>query len=54
MAKNSIVPLTELIAQFERAAGNRQKNSTAPGLQHLEQPPERAEKFAEALVNAAA
>ena len=52
MAKNSIVPLTELIAQFERLPGIGRKNAQRLAYSILEQPPERAEKFAEALVNA--
>ena len=52
MAKNSIVPLTELIAQFERLPGNGRKTAQRLAYSILEQPPERAEKFAEALVNA--
>lgn len=52
MAKNSIVPLTELIAQFERLPGIGKKTAQRLAYSILEQPPERAEKFAEALVNA--
>ena len=52
MAKNSIVPLTELIAQFERLPGSGRKTAQRLAYSILEQPPERAEKFAEALVNA--
>ena len=52
MAKNSIVPLTELIAQFERLPGIGRKTALRLAYSILEQPPERAEKFAEALVNA--
>lgn len=52
MAKNSIVPLTELIAQFERLPGIGRKTAQRLAYSILEQPPERAEKFAEALVNA--
>ena len=52
MAKNSIVPLTELIAQFERLPGIGRKTAQRLAYSFLEQPPERAEKFAEALVNA--
>lgn len=52
MAKNSIVPLTELIAHFERLPGIGRKTAQRLAYSILEQPPERAEKFAEALVNA--
>ena len=52
MAKNSIVPLTELIAQVERLPGIGRKTAQRLAYSILEQPPERAEKFAEALVNA--
>ena len=52
MAKNSIVPLTELIAQFERLPGIGRKTAQRLAYSILEKPPERAEKFAEALVNA--
>ena len=52
MSKNSIVPLTELIAQFERLPGIGRKTAQRLAYSILEQPPERAEKFAEALVNA--
>lgn len=50
--KNNIVPLTELIAQFERLPGIGKKTAQRLAYNILEQPPERAEKFAEALVNA--
>ena len=49
---NNIVPLTELIAQFERLPGIGRKTVQRLAFSILEQPPERAEKFAEALVNA--
>lgn len=49
---NNIVPLTELIAQFERLPGIGKKTAQRLAYSILEQPPERAEKFAEALVNA--
>ena len=49
---NNIVPLTELIAQFERLPGIGRKTAQRLAYNILEQPPERAEKFAEALVNA--
>ncbi|MBO5021239.1 MAG: recombination protein RecR, partial [Clostridia bacterium] len=46
------VPLTELINQFERLPGIGKKTAQRLAYSILEQPPERAEKFAEALVNA--
>ena len=49
---NNIVPLTELISQFERLPGIGKKTAQRLAYSILEQPPERAEKFAEALVNA--
>ena len=49
---NNIVPRTELIAQFERLPGIGRKTAQRLAFSILEQPPERAEKFAEALVNA--
>ena len=49
---NNIVPLTELISQFERLPGIGRKTAQRLAFSILEQPPERAEKFAEALVNA--
>ena len=49
---NNIVPLPELIAQFERLPGIGRKTAQRLAFSILEQPPERAEKFAEALVNA--
>lgn len=49
---NNIVPLTELIAQFERLPGIGKKTAQRLAFSILDQPPERAEKFAEALVNA--
>ena len=49
---NNIVPLAELIAQFERLHGIGRKTAQRLAYSILEQPPERAEKFAEALVNA--
>jgi len=52
MANNNIVPLTELISQFERLPGIGKKTAQRLAYNILEQPPERAEKFAEALVNA--
>ena len=52
MANNNIIPLTELINQFERLPGIGKKTAQRLAYNILEQPPERAEKFAEALVNA--
>ena len=49
---NNIVPLTELINQFSRLPGIGEKTAQRLAFHILEQPPERAEKFAEALVNA--
>lgn len=51
-SSNSIVPLNELISQFERLPGIGKKTAQRLAYSILEQPPERAEKFAEALVNA--
>ncbi len=51
MAYN-IVPLNELVNQFERLPGIGKKTAQRLAFSILEQPPERAEKFAEALVNA--
>lgn len=52
MANYNIVPLNELIAQFERLPGIGKKTAQRLAYNILEQPPERAQKFAEALVNA--
>ena len=49
---NSIVPLNELISQFERLPGIGKKTAQRLAYSILNQPPERAQKFAEALVNA--
>lgn len=49
---NSIVPLTELITQFERLPGIGKKTAQRLAFSILDQPVERAEKFAEAIVNA--
>ena len=48
----NIVPLTELVNQFERLPGICKKTAQRLAYSILEQPPERAKKFAEALVNA--
>ena len=52
MANYNITPLNELIAQFERLPGIGKKTAQRLAFNILEQPPERAQKFAEALVNA--
>ncbi len=52
MANYNIAPLNELIAQFERLPGIGKKTAQRLAFNILEQPPERAQKFAEALVNA--
>lgn len=52
MANNNIIPLTELISQFERLPGIGKKTAQRLAYSILEQPPERAEKFAAALINA--
>ena len=49
---NGIIPLNELISQFERLPGIGKKTAQRLAFSILEQPPEAAEKFAEALVNA--
>ncbi len=49
---NNIVPLNELISQFERLPGIGKKTAGRLAYSILNAPPERAEKFAEALVNA--
>ena len=48
----NIVPLTELINQFARLPGIGKKTAQRLAYSILEQPPERAKAFAEALVNA--
>ncbi len=52
MSNNNIASLTELISEFERLPGIGKKTAQRLAYNILEQPPERAEKFAEALVNA--
>lgn len=52
MANYNIIPLNELIAQFERLPGIGKKTASRLAYNILEQPPERAQQFAEALVNA--
>ena len=49
---NSIVPLNELISQFERLPGIGKKTAQRLAYSILSQPPERAQRFADALVNA--
>ena len=49
---NNIVSLNELVSQFERLPGIGKTTAQRLAFHILEQPPERAEKFAEALVNA--
>lgn len=48
----NIVPLTELVNQFSRLPGIGKKTAQRLAFSILEQPPERAKQFAEALVNA--
>ena len=52
MANYNIVPLNELIAQFERLPGIGKKTASRLAYNILEQPAEVAEQFASALVNA--
>lgn len=49
---HNIVPLNELISQFERLPGIGKKTAQRLAYSILNQPPERAEKFAKALINA--
>ena len=48
----NIVPLTELVSQFERLPGIGKKTAQRLAFSILEQPPECAKKFADALINA--
>lgn len=48
----NIVPLNELINQFARLPGIGKKTAQRLAFSILEQPPERAKQFADALVNA--
>ena len=48
----NIVPLTELINQFSRLPGIGKKTAQRLALSILEQPPEKAQQFARALVEA--
>ena len=52
MANYNIIPLNELVSQFERLPGIGQKTAQRLAYHILEQPPEKAQKFAEALINA--
>lgn len=49
---NNIVSLNELINQFSRLPGIGRKTAQRLAFSILEQPPERAKQFAEALINA--
>jgi len=49
---NNIVSLNELISQFSRLPGIGKKTAQRLAFSILEQPPERAKQFADALVNA--
>lgn len=51
MAYN-IVPLNELISQFERLPGIGKKTAQRLALSVLQQPQENAQRFAEAIINA--
>ena len=48
----NIVPLNELINQFARLPGIGKKTTQRLAYSIIEQPPERAKQFAEALINA--
>ncbi len=48
----NIIPLTELINQFARLPGIGKKTAQRLAYSILEQPPERAKAFADALINA--
>lgn len=48
----NIVPLTELVNQFARLPGIGKKTAQRLAFSILEQPPERAKQFAEALIEA--
>ncbi|MBQ6714715.1 MAG: recombination protein RecR [Clostridia bacterium] len=48
----NIVPLNELINQFARLPGIGKKTAQRLAYSIIEQPPERAKQFAEALINA--
>lgn len=49
---HNIIPLNELISQFERLPGIGKKTAQRLAYSILNEPPERAEKFADALINA--
>lgn len=49
---HDIIPLNELINQFARLPGIGKKTAQRLAYSILEQPPERAHQFAEALINA--
>lgn len=49
---NNIAPLTDLINQFSRLPGIGKKTAQRLAFSILEQPPERAQEFAKALVTA--
>ncbi len=48
----NIIPLNELINQFSRLPGIGKKTAQRLAFSILEQPPERAQQFAQALINA--
>lgn len=48
----NVIPLTELINQFARLPGIGKKTAQRLAYSILEQPPERAKQFADALINA--
>ncbi len=50
--KYSIIPLNELIKQFEALPGIGKKTAQRLAYSIIEQPPERAKQFADALINA--
>ena len=49
---NKIIPFTELVNQFERLPGIGKKTAQRLAYSIIQEPPERAQKFAEALINA--
>lgn len=49
---HDIIPLNELVNQFSRLPGIGKKTAQRLAFSILEQPPERAKKFAEALIDA--
>ena len=49
---HDIIPLNELVNQFSRLPGIGKKTAQRLAFSILEQPPERAKKFAEALIEA--